>query len=380
MMSFEFNQNYKKISEIVSMCNNGELIVDRSYQRRSVWGERDRVRLIETILLNLVVPSVYFWNSETDPDTGKSILHIVDGQQRIEAIKQFVSGQLKLKTNYLLEDETKERFGNKTFEQLSSESKKDFWDYKLSVIEIERNVDIDNIKNMFKRLNLTEFNLNNQERRNILTGEFASLAKELSENPIWSEEGYELFTNSVIKRMQDVEFCASLILLSKRGIIDQTTDKALNEAYMDYEINYDEASSDREFILAAIDFVKGFINEGTISFLRRTSQLYTIFSLVFYMLRENINASEKIKDRFNKFVMVYNNFVNEENAKLDLTEEERILYDQIKKYKQASSEGTRKQVNRMARFDVLKNFVLKDNSSDELIEKLNIKLATAKEQ
>ena len=31
-------------------------------------------------------------------------------------------------------------------------------------------------------------------------------------------------------------------------------------------------------------------------------------------------------------------------------------------------------------FDVLKNFVLKDNSSDELIEKLNIKLATAKEQ
>lgn len=379
-MSFEFNQNYKKISEIITMWKNGELVVDRSYQRRSVWGERDRIRLIETILLNLVVPSVYFWNSETDPDTGKSILHIVDGQQRIEAINLFVTDKLKLKTNYLIEDETKDKFGNKMFSELPPEIKKDFWDYKLSVIEIERNVDINNIKNMFKRLNLTEYNLNNQERRNVLDGEFASLAKELSENPLWSQEGYELFTNSVIKRMQDVEFCASLILLSKRGIIDQTTDKALNDAYTDYEINYDEASDDRDFILASFDYLKLFVNDRTISFMRRTSQLYTLFSLIFYMLREKIEVSEKIQNRFNKFVMIYNNFVNEENTKLELLEDERILYDQIKKYKQASSEGTRKQVNRMARFDVLKNFVLKDNSSDELIDNLNTKLLNAKEQ
>lgn len=110
----------------MAMVNDGELIVDNSYQRRSVWSERDRIRLIETILLNLVVPSIYFWNSETDPDTGKSIVHIVDGQQRIDSIKQFVSGKLKLKNAFLLEEESREKYGNKLFEQLSDNEKKIF--------------------------------------------------------------------------------------------------------------------------------------------------------------------------------------------------------------------------------------------------------------
>ena len=125
-MKFEFDQNYKKISEIIAMRKRGELVVDYSYQRRSVWGEKDWIRLVETILLNLVVPSVYFWNSETDPDTGKAILHIVDGQQRISAIQNFVNGKFKLKSSYLLEEESKTRFGNKYFIDLLPDEKKTF--------------------------------------------------------------------------------------------------------------------------------------------------------------------------------------------------------------------------------------------------------------
>lgn len=225
-MRFEFDQNYKKVSEIIGMRDRGELVVDYSYQRKAVWGEKDWIRLIETILLNLVVPSIYFWNSETDPDTGKAILHIVDGQQRITAIQKFVKGEYRLKKSFLLEDESKERFSNKFFNDLLPEEKKDFWDYKLSVIEIARDVKIQDVKNMFKRLNLTDYNLNNQERRNIISGEFAALARELAENEFWNNNDRELFRASVVKRMQDVEFCASLILLYKRGIIDQQTDKA----------------------------------------------------------------------------------------------------------------------------------------------------------
>lgn len=42
------------------MFSSGSLIVDESYQRRSVWGEKDKIRLIETILLKLVIPEVFF--------------------------------------------------------------------------------------------------------------------------------------------------------------------------------------------------------------------------------------------------------------------------------------------------------------------------------
>lgn len=371
-MKFDFNQNYKKVSEITKMQKHGELIVDNSYQRRAVWGEKDQVRLIETILLNLVVPSVYFWNSETDPDTGKTITHIVDGQQRLTAITKFVTNNLTLKSAYLLEEESKKLFGNKKFLELDGEVRKDFWDYKLSVIEIAREVTVSDIKNMFKRLNLTDYNLTNQEKRNVLEGEFASLAKELSENEFW--ENNELFKANVVKRMKDIEFCASLIILYKRGIVDQTTDKVLNEAYTDYAVEYDEASDDREAILAAMEVVNKLINDETISFLKRITQLYTAFSLAFHLLREGINVSEELKLRFKKFVELYGNYKNEENSTLDLNTEERNLYDQIKKYKQASSEGVTKQINRMARFDVLKRFLLVNNYSEDLIVRLNMKL------
>lgn len=53
---FSFSDNHKSIKEINTMFSSGSLIVDESYQRRSVWGEKDKIRLIETILLKLVIP------------------------------------------------------------------------------------------------------------------------------------------------------------------------------------------------------------------------------------------------------------------------------------------------------------------------------------
>jgi len=375
-MKFDFDQNYKKVSEIYAMQKNGELIVDNSYQRKSVWGGRDQVRLVETILLNLVVPSVYFWNSETDPDNGHTITHIVDGQQRLTAIRKFVTNNLVLSKNFLLDNEMKEKYGNKSFSQLDPEIKKDFWDYKLSVIEIAREVKIADIKEMFKRLNLTDYNLNSQEKRNAIEGDFDALAKELAEQNLWSE--HELFKANIIKRMKDIEFCADLIILYKRGIVDQTTDKVLNEAYNDYAVSYEEAENDKEAIINAMGIINKLINDNTITFMRRTSQLYSMFSFAFYVLRENKVIDQKLIVRFSNFVDLYANYKNEDNTTLDLDAEERKLYDQIKKYKQASSEGVRKQVNRMTRYEVLKKILLTSDFSDELIQQLNDKLKSSK--
>lgn len=371
-MKFDFDQNYKKVSEIYAMQKNLQLIVDNSYQRRAVWSEKDQVRLIETILLNLVVPSVYFWNSETDPDNGNTITHIVDGQQRLTAIRKFVTNNLILTNNYLLDDDMKEKYGNKSFSQLDNDTKKNFWDYKLSVIEIAREVKLADIKEMFKRLNLTDYNLNSQEKRNAIEGDFDALAKELSEAKLWSDN--ELFRPSTIKRMKDIEFCADLIILYKRGIVDQTTDKVLNEAYSDYAVGYDEAEADKLAIETAMEIVQRFISSETLSFLRRTTQLYSIFSLAFYLQREKIELSDLYISKFLKFVELYGNYKNEDNATLDLDEDERALYDQIKKYKQASSEGVRKQVNRMTRYDVLKKIVVGTEFTEILMDSLNEKL------
>ena len=80
-MKYMFMRNTRTIEVINRDFNEGKLFADSSYQRRTVWNDQDNVRLIETILMELVIPEVYFWTAERDPDTGVASTHIVDGQQ-----------------------------------------------------------------------------------------------------------------------------------------------------------------------------------------------------------------------------------------------------------------------------------------------------------
>lgn len=362
---FKFSDNRKTVNEIFTMFDEGKLIVDDTYQRRSIWSEKDKVRLIETILLQLVIPELFFWKADTDPETGISTTHIVDGQQRIKAIYSFINNEFKLKPQYLLDEGSKEKYANKYFKDLDTETRKTFWNYQLMIIEIDSAATRDDIITMFNRLNLTDYNLNDQEKRNSVSGEFAALAREISDNPLWDEK--RLFTGPDVKRMKDVEFCASIILLHRKGIIDQTDQSALNQAYEELQVGYKDAEQDKEAVCAAIETIATFfISDNVTKFLRRKAQLYTLFSVVFYMQRENIAVEQCQKDRLEYFVKLYSVFNNDMDLSGEISDSEKILFDWLKKYKLASSEGLNKHTNRMIRYNVMKDFLF--GLTDELEE------------
>ena len=369
---FSFTDNHKNIKEINTMFSVGNLIVDESYQRRAVWGEKDKIRLIETILLNLIIPEVFFWKAETDPETGDSITHIVDGQQRIKAITSFIDNEFKLKPQHLLDEEIKEKYGNKYFKELDADTKTAFWNYRLMIIEISQESTKEEIIEVFRRLNLTDFNLNDQEKRNSISGDFAALARDLSEISIWEEK--RLFNNTDIKRMKDVEFCASLILLYRQGIIDQTDQTSLNQAYEDLQNGYTEIENDKENICRAIEALKLFVEEDDIlKFVRRKAQLYTLFSIIFYMMREAISVSGDHVKRLKSFVKLYSVFDND--MEIVLEENEKKIFDMLKKYKLASSEGLNKYTNRMIRFGAMKYFIFDlEEDSLQILNSVNEKM------
>lgn len=361
---FKFSDNRKTVNEIFTMFDEGKLIVDDTYQRRSVWSEKDKVRLIETILLQLVIPELFFWKADTDPETGISTTHIVDGQQRIKAIYSFINNEFKLKPQYLLDESSKEKYANKYFKNLDTETRKTFWNYQLMIIEIDSAATRDDIITMFNRLNLTDYNLNDQEKRNSVSGEFAALAREISDNPLWDEK--RLFTGPDVKRMKDVEFCASIILLYRKGIIDQTDQSALNQAYEELQVGYKDAENDKEAVCAAIETISTFfISDNVTKFLRRKAQLYTLFSVVFYMQRENIAVEQCQKTCLEYFVKLYSVFNNDMDLTGEINDQEKILFDWLKKYKLASSEGLNKHTNRMIRYNVMKDFFF--GLTDELV-------------
>lgn len=180
-MSLNYHRHELTVQRIFRDFQNGDLIVDTSYQRRSVWLERDKIRLIETILMGLIIPEIYFWDAETDPNTGKTVTHIVDGQQRINAIAEFINNEFKLSREHLLNDNIKEKYSEKYFDGLSDEDKVIIWSFNLSIVHIQ-DKNRDEIRNIFYRLNLTNYSLNDQEKRHSNTwGRFADLTHEIAD-------------------------------------------------------------------------------------------------------------------------------------------------------------------------------------------------------
>lgn len=348
-MRYLFRRNTKTIQEINRDFTEGKLFADPSYQRRKVWNDQDKVRLIETILMELVMPEVFFWTTDRDPDTGLASTHIVDGQQRINAIVDFISGEFSLNERYLMNDQIKQCCGKKNFRQLDESYKNKIWEYPISIVEIDTECTMADIKELFYRLNLTNYNLNQQEKRNSKDSAFGDKCEALSTYDFW--EKTKLFSSADAKRMRDVEYCCSIYILANEGIVDQTNGKKINNYYDDYKDEFDTEDMLKNKIICAMEVIEDILDKSTIAFVSKKAQMYTLFSVVFKMLDEHksfVNFFEKIK----MFVLAYskfrNEFVEEYNDELLST-----VYADIKKYKLASSEGINKVANRTIRFEIL---------------------------
>lgn len=77
------------IELLANKMRDGDLYVP-DYQREDTWEDARKSRFIESILMGLPIPFLFFWER---PD-GK--LEIVDGSQRLRTIQQFVLGDMKL--------------------------------------------------------------------------------------------------------------------------------------------------------------------------------------------------------------------------------------------------------------------------------------------
>lgn len=75
---------------LANKMHNGDFEVP-NYQREYTWEPERKSRFIESLLIGLPIPFLFFWES---PDTGK--LEIVDGSQRLRTIKEFFLGDLAL--------------------------------------------------------------------------------------------------------------------------------------------------------------------------------------------------------------------------------------------------------------------------------------------
>lgn len=373
-MTNKFTRNTSKISAIYKGFEEEELVIDLTYQRRKVWGLQDNVRLIETIMLDLVIPEIFMWDYSTDPNTGKTITHIVDGQQRINAIFEFIAGNYRLQKKYLLDNEIKNKYGDKFFSELDDEIKRDIWSYELSIVNLDKNFSKEEIRAMFYRLNLTDYSLNEQEKRNSMGSAFGIKSEELANEQFW--QIYKIFSPADIRRMKDVEYSSSIILLAREGVVDQTKSDKLDQIYKDYCEEYVDAEKDFDKIHNAMTLIFEITDGQTNNFISKKTQMYSMFSVMFDFSENGIEITTQMKEIFNEFICGYSLFKNEYEIESDTNEQQQTV-EILKRYKLASSEGVNKLNNRMIRYEILKKILLHEidvtvDSIREIEEKMKL--------
>ena len=119
------NSNNYSIAELIGMLNRRELQVNNDYQRGSrLWPNGARSYFIDTILEKFPFPKLYFYEVY-DRIRGEVRRELVDGQQRVSTIQDFINGAFAISGE--------SRFRGMQFVDLDDDQTADFMGYSVSV-------------------------------------------------------------------------------------------------------------------------------------------------------------------------------------------------------------------------------------------------------
>jgi hypothetical protein len=217
------------ISDILTWLEDKTLVLNANFQRRSVWPPAARAYLIDTILRGRSMPKIYM-RTKTDPRTRRSYREVVDGQQRLRAIRDFADGEFALGNQKEIYGE----FAGKTWGQLDDETKQAFLSYPVGVEQLF-NASDEEVLDTFHRLNAYGLDLNRQELRH---GRFEGALRNsvVSASSRWSLlwEKYRIVGVRNRVRMADDELMAQMLGIILDGVIDGGQSK-IDQLYRRYD-------------------------------------------------------------------------------------------------------------------------------------------------
>lgn len=348
----QINIESHTIKWAIDLMRANLLTVDNSFQRNYVWLEKHQVKLIETILMGFPIPEIYLWQKETDAATGETKLSIIDGQQRLGAILDYINDEFALSSTNLDTENVKSDFTGKKFSELKDDLKSAIWKFKLSIRFVNDSVTRADVVTMFLRLNSTNMTLNPQELRNAeFEGLFIKSAAEISENKFWEE--HSIFNVQDLRRMNDIQFISSILMFFRLGIGEDTTQSNFNKVYDLYNKEYKEKEEDQKLFYSILSETKKMINgEKEIEkFLKKKTHLYSLFLVIYYFMQKQGGVQQKQVEQFKTFVQSYNDDAIMKKS-FDANTQKEIL-----EYKTLSSTGTQGKTNRMRRHEILQKIL-----------------------
>ncbi|SIQ14886.1 Protein of unknown function DUF262 [Rhizobium sp. RU20A] len=163
-----YHARTKQIVDLYNEVETGRLILSPYFQRNYVWRDIHKKDFIDTILKGYPFPQIFIAKGTINVDTKQSTSCVVDGQQRLTTIIDFINQEFTYDGSY--------------YNNLTQNEQELFLKYEVSIIDLDLTENDPALFEIFKRLNRTYYSMTAIEKLSseYSSGEFMLVAKLLN--------------------------------------------------------------------------------------------------------------------------------------------------------------------------------------------------------
>ncbi|MBI3507252.1 MAG: DUF262 domain-containing protein [Proteobacteria bacterium] len=264
-----FDTRPYSVADFIEWTANGLLNLSPDFQRRSVWKESARSYLIDTLLRGRPIPKILITQHLK---AGKTVRVVVDGQQRLRAILDYVSDSFKISKAHNPEFPV-------VYSKLPEEMQDALRTYEISC-DLLYGAEYEEILDIFTRLNAYTVPLTQQEKLNAeYVGYFKQTSYKIGYKYVkyWLDSG--VLSQDRIARMGEAELASDLTIAMLFGV---QTSKSIPTYYKRFEDN-DTALKNAEVRFDRVMSIVGAIYpvaELKASIWKKGPLFYTLFGIV----------------------------------------------------------------------------------------------------
>jgi hypothetical protein len=302
--SLDFDYGDKTIQEFVLLFKNGQLNLEPGFQRDSVWTLADRKKLVQSLLQNYPIPSVFLYRQS---ENGKLRYDVIDGKQRLETVLMFqgaghfrgkrFTARLRLGSDEELEEWDWQRIQKRGHEHR-------LMGYKFQTVEVTG--DLSDIIDLFVRINSTGKRLTGAEKRHarFFHSDFLKQAGRLAAKRHRFFLENRILSAGQISRMKHVELvCELMASIQTKGLINKK--KALDGVIGGQSVDPRTLGKVVQETIRILNLVKKMFPDIRTTRFANSADFYSLFVLVWEMDRDRCILSDAKRNRQARKLLVW---------------------------------------------------------------------------
>jgi hypothetical protein len=285
------------IADIYEKIDADKLDLAPDFQRKFVWTQDHQESFLDTILQGYPFPEIYVCQGTIDTVKMKITQKVIDGQQRLTTIK-----------NYIEDSFEKPLKSIKKFSELTERERENFLSYQVVVRDIGK-VEDSLVREIFRRINLTKFKLEDIEIHNaIYDGQFIQIGKTIAKEI--KLEKYGVFHESEFTRMADLHFVLQVMSTLEVGGY-YNGDSEIEKCIAEYNDEYKNSQTIQEIILRTFAIVEKLDLPLDSIWLRKSN----FFTMIIELSKLNIDIDIDIEILKGKLEILENQIMVNKSAK-----------------------------------------------------------------